>query len=151
MKTRPIKRKVLTLLLALCVVLSLVPVAVFAEPAAATTTADFTVGSGVDAIKLLNQYRTGTADSLWNSATKTLTLWGVDYTTTAPTAVKLPAGATIVLKDGTHNTIQSGDVSLEVSGGYSNATYINALDAAGSLTIEGGTGQPVCLRRCAEE
>lgn len=140
MKTRPIKRKVLTLLLALCVVLSLVPVAVFAEPAAATTTADFTDGSGVAAIKLLNQYRTGTADSLWNSATKTLTLWGVDFTTTAPTAVKLPAGATIVLKDGTHNTIQSGDVSLEVSGGYSNATYINALDAAGSLTIEGGTG-----------
>ena len=139
MKTRPIKRKVLTLLLALCVVLSLVPVAVFAEPAAATTTADFTVGSGVAAIKLLNQYRTGTADSLWNSATKTLTLWGVDFTTTAPTAVKLPAGATIVLKDGTRNTIQSGDVSLEVSGGYSNATYINALDAAGSLTIEGGT------------
>lgn len=140
MKTRPIKRKVLTLLLALCVVLSLVPVAVFAEPAAATTTADFTVGSGVDAIKLLNQYKTGTADSLWNSATKTLTLWGVDFTTTAPTAVKLPAGATIVLKDGTRNTIRSGDVSLEVSGGYSNATYINALDAAGSLTIEGGTG-----------
>ena len=140
MKTRPIKRKVLTLLLALCVVLSLVPVAVFAEPAAATTTADFTVGSGVDAIKLLNQYRTGTADSLWNSATKTLTLWGVDFTTTAPTAVKLPAGATIVLKDGTRNTIRSGDVNLEVSGGYSNATYINALDAAGSLTIEGGTG-----------
>lgn len=140
MKTRPIKRKVLTLLLALCVVLSLVPVAVFAEPAAATTTADFTVGSGVAAIKLLNQYRTGTADSLWNSATKTLTLWGVDFTTTAPTAVKLPAGATIVLKDGTRNTIRSGDVSLEVSGGYSNATYINALDAAGSLTIEGGTG-----------
>ena len=140
MKTRPIKRKVLTLLLALCVVLSLVPVAVFAEPAAATTTVDFTDGSGVAAIKLLNQYRTGTADSLWNSATKTLTLWGVDFTTTAPTAVKLPAGATIVLKDGTHNTIRSGDVSLEVSGGYSNATYINALDAAGSLTIEGGTG-----------
>ena len=139
MKTRPIKRKVLTLLLALCVVLSLVPVAVFAEPAAATTTADFTDGSGVAAIKLLNQYRTGTADSLWNSATKTLTLWGVDFTTTAPTAVKLPAGATIVLKDGTRNTIRSGDVNLEVSGGYSNATYINALDAAGSLTIEGGT------------
>ena len=139
MKTRPIKRKVLTLLLALCVVLSLVPVAVFAEPAAATTTADFTVGSGVAAIKLLNQYRTGTADSLWNSATKTLTLWGVDFTTTAPTAVKLPAGATIVLKDGTRNTIRSGDVNLEVSGAK-NHTFINALDAAGSLTIEGDTG-----------
>ena len=139
MKTRPIKRKVLTLLLALCVVLSLVPVAVVAEPAAATTTADFTDGSGVAAIKLLNQYRTGTADSLWNSATKTLTLWGVDFTTTAPTAVKLPAGATIVLKDGTRNTLRSGDVNLEVSGAK-NHTFINALDAAGSLTIEGDTG-----------
>ena len=139
MKTRPIKRKVLTLLLALCVVLSLVPVAVFAEPAAATTTADFTDGSGVAAIKLLNQYRTGTADSLWNSATKTLTLWGVDFTTTAPTAVKLPAGATIVLADGTYNFIQSGDVSINVSGQYNNQTFISALDAAGSLTIQGGT------------
>lgn len=139
MKTRPIKRKVLTLLLALCVVLSLVPVAVFAEPAAATTTADFTDGSGVAAIKLLNQYRTGTADSLWNSATKTLTLWGVDFTTTAPTAVKLPVGTTIVLADGTYNFIQSGDVSINVSGQYNNQTFISALDAAGSLTIQGGT------------
>ena len=138
MKTRPIKRKVLTLLLVLCVVLSLVPVAVFAEPAAATTTADFTVQKGTAAIALLNQYKTDTADSLWNSATKTLTLWGVDFTTTAPTAVKLPAGATIVLKDGTRNTIRSGDVNLEVSGAK-NHTFINALDAAGSLTIEGGT------------
>ena len=139
MKTRPIKRKVLTLLLALCVVLSLVPVAVFAEPAAATTTADFTVGSGVDAIKLLNQYRTGTADSLWNSATKTLTLRGVKFTTTAQTAVKLPVGTTIVLADGTYNFIQSGDVSINVSGQYNNQTFISALDAAGSLTIQGGT------------
>lgn len=98
---------------------------------------------GREAITLLNQYKTGTAESLWDNTAKTLTLWGVDFTTTAQTAVKLPAGSTIVLKDGTHNTIQSGDVSLEVSGGYSNATYINALDAAGSLTIEGGTA--ACL------
>lgn len=139
MKTRPIKRKVLTLLLALCVVLSLVPVAVFAEPAAATDTADFTVGSGVDAIKLLNQYKTDTADSLWNSNTKTLTLRGVKFTTTAQTAVKLPAGATIVLADGTYNFIQSGDVSINVSGQHNNQTFITALDAAGSLIIQGET------------
>ena len=139
MKTRPIKRKVLTLLLALCVVLSLVPVAVFAEPAAATDTADFTVQKGTAAIALLNQYKTDTADSTWDNATKTLTLRGVKFTTTAQTAVKLPAGATIVLKDGTRNTIRSGDVNLEVSGAK-NHTFINALDAAGSLTIEGGTG-----------
>ena len=133
------KSKLTAILLALCLALSLVPLSVFAATPA-TETADFTVGQGREAITLLNQYRTGTADSLWNSATRTLTLWGVDFTTTAPTAVKLPAGATIVLKDGTRNTIRSGDVNLEVSGGYSNATYINALDAAGSLTIEGGTG-----------
>ena len=135
-KTKP--KKLLTVLLALCMVLSLVPLSVFAATPA-TETADFTVGQGREAITLLNQYKTGTAESLWDNTAKTLTLWGVDFTTTAQTAVKLPAGATIVLKDGTHNTIQSGDVSLEVSGGYSNATYINALDAAGSLTIEGGT------------
>ena len=138
MKNKAFKTKLLTALLTLCMVLSLVPLSVFAATPA-TETADFTVGQGREAITLLNQYKTGTAESLWDNTAKTLTLWGVDFTTTAQTAVKLPAGATIVLKDGTHNTIQSGDVSLEVSGGYSNATYINALDAAGSLTIEGGT------------
>ena len=139
MKTRPIKRKVLTLLLALCVVLSLVPVAVFAEPAAATTTADFTVQKGTAAIALLNQYKTDTADSTWDNATKTLTLRGVKFTTTAQTAVKLPAGATIVLADGTYNFIQSGDVSINVSGQHNNQTFITALDAAGSLIIQGET------------
>ena len=139
MKTRPIKRKVLTLLLVLCVVLSLVPVAVFAEPAAATDTADFTVQKGTAAIALLNQYKTDTADSTWDNATKTLTLRGVKFTTTAQTAVKLPVGTTIVLADGTYNFIQSGDVSINVSGQYNNQTFISALDAAGSLTIQGGT------------
>ena len=138
MKNKAFKTKLLTALLTLCMVLSLAPISAFAATPA-TETADFTVGQGREAITLLNQYKTGTAESLWDNTAKTLTLWGVDFTTTAQTAVKLPAGATIVLKDGTHNTIQSGDVSLEASGGYSNATYINALDAAGSLTIEGGT------------
>ena len=138
MKNKAFKTKLLTALLTLCMVLSLAPISAFAATPA-TETADFTVGQGREAITLLNQYKTGTAESLWDNTAKTLTLWGVDFTTTAQTAVKLPAGATIVLKDGTHNTIQSGDVSLDVSGGYSNATYINALDAAGSLTIEGGT------------
>lgn len=121
MKNKAFKTKLLTALLTLCMVLSLVPLSVFAATPA-TETADFTVGQGREAITLLNQYKTGTAESLWDNTAKTLTLWGVDFTTTAQTAVKLPAGATIVLKDGTHNTIQSGDVSLEVSGGYSNAT-----------------------------
>ena len=138
MENRIHKSKLTAILLALCLALSLVPLSVFAATPA-TETADFTVGQGREAITLLNQYKTGTAESLWDNTAKTLTLWGVDFTTTAQTAVKLPAGATIVLKDGTRNTIRSGDVSLEVSGGYSNATYINALDAVGSLTIQGGT------------
>ncbi len=135
-KTKP--KKLLTVLLALCMVLSIVPLSVFAATPA-TETADFTVGQGREAITLLNQYKTGTAESLWDNTAKTLTLWGVDFTTTAQTAVKLPAGSTIVLKDGTTNTIQSGEVTLRVSGDYSNKAYVNALDAVGSLTIQGGT------------
>ena len=132
------RNKLLALLLTLCMLLALVPITALAA-APATETADFTVGRGEAAIKLLNQYKTGSADSLWYYETKTLELWGIDFTTTAPTAVKLPAGSTIVLKDGTTNTIQSGDVTLNVSGEHKNQTFINALDAAGSLTIQGGT------------
>ena len=132
------KSKLTAILLALCLALSLVPLSVFAATPA-TETADFTVGQGREAITLLNQYKTGTAESLWDNTAKTLTLWGVDFTTIAQTAVKLPAGSTIVLKDGTTNTIQSGEVTLRVSGDYSNEAYVNALDAVGSLTIQGGT------------
>ena len=138
MENRAHKSKLTAILLALCLSLSLVPLSVFAATPA-TETADFTVGQGREAITLLNQYKTGTAESLWDNTAKTLTLWGVDFTTTAQTAVKLPAGSTIVLKDGTTNTIQSGEVTLRVSGGYSNEAYVNALDAVGSLTIQGGT------------
>ena len=138
MQRTTIKTKLLTALLTLCMVLSLMPLSVFAATPA-TETADFTVGQGREAITLLNQYKTGTAESLWDNTTKTLTLWGVDFTTTAQTAVKLPAGSTIILKDGTTNTIQSGEVTLKVSGGYSNEAYVNALDAVGDLTIQGGT------------
>ena len=138
MENRIHKSKLTAILLALCLALSLVPMTVFAATPA-TETADFTVGQGREAITLLNQYKTGTAESLWDNTAKTLTLWGVDFTTTAQTAVKLPAGSTIVLKDGTTNTIQSGEVTLRVSGDYSNEAYVNALDAVGSLTIQGGT------------
>ena len=142
------KTRLLTALLTLCLVLSLSPSSVFAATPA-TETADFTVGQGREAITLLNQYKTGTAESLWDNTTKTLTLWGVDFTTTAQTAVKLPAGSTIVLKDGTTNTIQSGEVTLKVSGDYSNEAYVNALDAVGDLTIQGGTAGSGTLSVCA--
>lgn len=138
MKTRPIQRKLLTILLALCMVLSLVPMVALAAPSAASDTADFTVQGGTPAIDLLNQYRTGTGISSWDNSSKTLTLRGIDFTTTAQTAVKLPAGATVVLADGSVNAIRSGDVSIDASGTYKNQTFISALDAAGSLTIQGG-------------
>lgn len=131
-------KKLMAVLLAVCMIAALMPVGVFAADSA-TQTADFTTGECENAINLLNDYKTGQTNSTWDNGSKTLTLNGINFTTTAKTAVKLPAGSTIVLKDGTSNTIQSGGVTLNVSGDYSNQTYINALDAAGSLTIKGET------------
>lgn len=136
-------KKLMAVLLAVCMIAALMPVSVFAATSAdpATGTADFTVDNGKAAINLLNQYKTGTVaeDSLWDSGTKTLTLKGIDFTTTAATAVKLPDGSTIVLKDGTSNTIKSGDVTLAVRGGYKDQDFVNALETAGNLTIKGET------------
>ena len=136
-------KKLMAVLLAVCMIAALMPVGVFAATEAdpAIGTADFTVDNGKAAINLLNQYKTGTEaeDSLWDSDTKTLTLKGIDFTTTAATAVKLPAGSTIVLQDGTSNTIQSGDVTLSISDDYKNQVFVNALEAEGNLTIQGGT------------
>ena len=109
MKERTLKTKLLTVLLALCMVLSLVPMVALAAPSAASDTADFTVQGGTPAIDLLNQYRTGTGISSWDNSSKTLTLRGIDFTTTAQTAVKLPAGSIVVLADGSVNAIRSGD------------------------------------------
>ena len=83
MKERTLKTKLLTVLLALCMVLSIVPMTVFAATPA-TATADFTASdNGAEAIALLNRYKTaGAADSTWNSGSKTLTLKGIDFITT---------------------------------------------------------------------
>lgn len=143
-------KKLLTVLIAMCMVLSMLPIATFAaEPA--TETADFTVSdSGAAAIDLLNRYKSfGAADSTWDNGTKTLTLRGIDFTTKAATAVKLPDRTTIVLADGTYNTIQSGDVSIDVSGSYKNTTYINALAATGNLTVQSETAGTGTLSVCA--
>ena len=133
-------KKLMAVLLAVCMIAALMPVGVFAADSA-TQTADFTTGECENAITLLNQYKTGTEaeDSLWDSGTKTLTLKGIDFTTTAATAVKLPAGSTIVLQDGTSNTIQSGDVTLSISDDHKKQAFVNALEAEGNLTIQGGT------------
>ena len=86
MKTRPIQRKLLTILLTLCMMLSLVPMVTLAAPSAASDTADFTVQGGTPAIDLLNQYRTGTGISSWDNSSKTLTLRGIDFTSSSALA-----------------------------------------------------------------
>ena len=132
------KRRVMSTLLALCLCLTLLPETAFAaEPA--TETADFTAGSGTAAIALLNQHKIGEADSVWDNDSKTLTLNGIDFTTTATTAVKLPAGSTIVLADGAANEIVSGEAAAAEDGEYGNKIYITAVDALGALTIQGGS------------
>ena len=94
--------------------------------AAESQTADFTSGDGSAALALLNAAKTGAVNSEWNNTTKTLTLNGVNFTSTAATAVKLPAGAKIVLADGTTNTITST---------YSGTENSYGIETTGNLTI----------------
>ena len=137
------KKRLLSALLALCMCFALLAVPTFAD--GVSETADFTAADGGRrALELLNAAKSsGADDSTWDNDSKTLTLKGVNFQTTAATAVKLPAGTTIVLADGSTNTIRSGDVTITVNGAHKNQTFINALDAEGSLTIQGdaeGTG-----------
>ena len=138
------KRRIGSIFLALALCLTLLPSAVFAaDPAPAADTADFTAADGgAAALALLNAAKWENADpSTWDSGTKTLTLKGLRFVTTAATAVKLPAGATIVLADGTHNTVIGGDAAVTQDGTYHNDIYIYGIYADGDLTIQGGTDE----------
>ena len=137
------KKRVLSLVLALCLTLALLPTAAFAaEPA--SQTADFTgaaEGGAEAALALLNAAKWSNAeDSTWDGDTKTLTLKGVNFTTTATTALKLPAGATIVLADGTHNSITGGAAEVNETGGYQAKISVYGIYAEGALTIRGSGG-----------
>lgn len=116
-------RRGLCVLLSLLICLSLLPAAVLAENP--DKTADFTADADA-ALALLNAAKTGEANSIWEN--NTLTLNGVNFTTTAETAVILPAGAKIVLAEGTTNTIASSADNADMSYG---------IYAADGLTIEG--------------
>lgn len=97
------KKRITGVLLSLCLCLTLLPGTAWAA-GTADKTADFTAAdNGAAAIELLNQHKTDETQSTWNNDSKTLTLNGIDFVTTATTAVKLPAGTTIVLADGTTN------------------------------------------------
>lgn len=94
-------------------------------PTTPSATADFSTDPTA-ALSLLNAAKTGTTDSTWDSDTKTLTLNGVDFTTTAATAVRLPDDAKIVLNG--ENTI---------TGGNSDSGDCYGIEGLGNLTIQG--------------
>lgn len=138
------KKKLLSILLCLCMVTALLPTAALA--ADATATADFAADSTA-ALALLNANKTaGAVDSTWTGSEGAyiLTLNGVNFITSAATAIKLPVGTTIVLADGTINTVTS---SYSNTTGTSYGIYIKdqtldgklAITGAGTLTVTGGT------------
>ena len=112
MKAKTKFAKLWSILLALAMVVGILPIAALAA-GSATATADF-VSDPTKALALLNDAKTGTTDSTWDNDTKTLTLGGVNFETTADTALKLPDGAKIVLNDG--RTI--GQFHRSGSGGF---------------------------------
>ena len=133
------KRRIGGIFLVLTLCLTLLPTAALAA-VPASETADFTDGDGTAALALLNAAKwENTEPSTWDSASKTLTLKGLCFVTTAATAVRLPAGATIVLADGTHNTVIGGDAAVTQDGTHKNQIYIYGIYADGDLTIQGGT------------
>lgn len=134
----------------------------------ATESADFVApGGSQTAIDLLNAHKTpGAQDSTWDSSTNTLTLKGIDFTTSAGNAIFVPSGTTIVLEAGTVNTIRStfsgsdptlsatgigvfplsqapltfqGSGTLNVSGGDNSAGSSYGISSPVSVTIDGPT------------
>lgn len=108
-------------------------------------TADFTASDGgAEAIALLNAAKTSSEVSTWDSTTKTLTLKGISFATTATIAVKLPDGTTVITADGTENRIIGGGATVSQDGGYTNSIYIYGIYVEGALTVQGeanGTGK----------
>lgn len=123
MKEKTKFTKLWSILLALAMVVGMLPIAALAA-GSATATADFSADPTA-ALSLLNAAKTGTTDITWDNDTKTLTLNGVNFVTSAATAVKLPDGAKIVLNG--ENTIKGGSGSGDCYGIY----------GVGSLTISG--------------
>lgn len=133
-------RKLMAIFFTFCMMMSLMPISVFGE-GAATETADFTAADGgAAALTLLNEAKTGSEDSTWDSASKTLTLKGINFTTSATTALKLPDGATVVLADGTENQIKGGDATVETTESHNTKIFICGIDAQGVLNIKGESG-----------
>ena len=135
MKAKTKLTKLWSILLALSMVVGMLPTIALAA-GSATATADFTTDANA-ALALLNAAKTGTAESTWVG--NTLTLNGVNFTTTAATAVKLPEDATIVLTAGTTNTITGGSSDNESCFGILAVDGLT-IEGAGTLIVTGGNG-----------
>lgn len=133
MKAKTKFTRLWSILLALVMVVGMLPTVALA---AESQTADF-YADPTTALALLNAAKTeGAADSTWDG--NTLTLNGVNFTTTAAIAVKLPDGAKIVLADNTVNTINGGNSgSGDCYGIYTDGSL--TISGSGTLDVTGGT------------
>lgn len=122
MKAKKKRTRLWSILLVLVMVVGMLPTTALAAESQTSQTADFTSEDVTTALALLG----GEGKATWEN--NTLTLSGVNFTTTAATAVKLPDGAEIVLADNTVNTIK---------GGNSDSLTCYGICAEGSLTISG--------------
>lgn len=137
------KRKfsiLLSFLLTLVMVVALIPAttAMAEEPTPESGTANF-VDVPTAALNLLNTYKTGTEESTWDVNTNTLTLNGVNFETTADTALYLPEGATIILHgENTITGVGSSDNPYKICYGiFVNNSYLT-IKGEGKLTVTGG-------------
>ena len=133
MKAKTKFTRLWSILLALAIVVGMLPTVVLAA-GSATATADF-VSDPTTALTLLNAAKTGDTDSTWDGDTKTLTLGGVNFVTSAATAVKLPDDAKIVLNG--ENTIKGGDSSSEHCYGIYGEGDLT-ISGTGTLNVTGG-------------
>lgn len=147
-------RKIMAIILALAMVISLTPAMTLTANAAGeptvVETADFEADAA-HAIALLG----GSENVGYNTDTNEIILKGVDFTTSAEVAVNLPDGVKLVLENGSENRIIStyageyescgiqginlticGEGSLEVKSGT--LSYSSRGISASSITISGG-------------
>lgn len=129
------KKRLISALLILCLCIAFVPAVYAAENEIG---ADFTAADSAAALQTLTGGDSTLAE--WNAETKTLTLKGVQYQSNARTAVKLPADSTILLADGTTNSIRGGQMTIaenNTTGDYFVYAYAYGLLCEGALTIRG--------------
>ena len=140
MKAKMNLHKLLSMLLALVMVVALIPAttAMAEEPTPESRTANF-VDAPTVALNLLNTYKTGTEESTWDVNTNTLTLNGVNFETTADTALYLPEGATIILHgENTITGVGSSNNPYNICYGiFVNNSFLT-IKGEGKLTVTGG-------------